>query len=152
MSDIGDLETDSAVSAAIQELMRRAEDAPTYEDALPLVAEALTHQLRGALHAGHHRNADRDIDALICAGLDHLLVEAVLAGHLSDLLVERYVEQMRAMMQSGAVTAEDLKRGVLVFDITARKLAEVARAQKQFEYPLSANRARELLFAFARDL
>jgi hypothetical protein len=145
-------ENPTATNETVKGLMRRAEDAQSYEDALPFVAEAITAQLLEAMKTSKMPKADQQIDALKKSGLDQLLVEALLRGRLTYQAADRHLNRMRDSIRSRVVPVQDMKNGILAFDGAAQRLALVSGKGGPFQYPLHGNHARDSLITFASSL
>ena len=64
-------------------------------------------------------------------------------------LAQKELDRLRDAMVSGAVSAESIKNGIVVFDGLAQRLAMTS---ENLEYPTDRNRARDLLVTYARAL
>jgi hypothetical protein len=137
---------------AVKLLMRQAEAAPTYEDALPFVAEAVTAQLLEAMKLSKMSKADQSVDALRRSGLDQLLVEALVRGRLTFQAADRHLNRMRDAIRTRRIPPQDIKNGILAFDGAAQRLALVSGKGGPFQYPLHGNHARDSLITFASSL
>ena len=142
----------SPAMEAVKELMKKAEVAPTYEEALPFVSEAILTQLLDAMKMSKIPKADQEVDSLRRSGLDQLLVESLLRGRLSHQSTDRHLNRMRDAIRSRGIGVADLKNGILAFDGAAQRLALVAGKGGPFQYPLQGNHARDSLITFARSL
>src|SRR5437016_5105416 len=106
----GQVMTDNAAheSEAVRGLMKQAEAAPTYEEALPFVAEAITAQLLEAMKASKIPKAENAVEALKKSGLDKLLVEALLRGRLTFQAADRHLNRMREAIKARHTPIVDL--------------------------------------------
>lgn len=146
------IESVPPINDAVRALIRQAESEPTYEDAMPLVAEAVAAQLLEAMRVSKMTKPDQGIEALRRAGLDHLLVEAMLRGRLTFQAADRHLNRMRDAIRSRQIPAQDVKNGILAFDGAAQRLALVSGKGGPFQYPLHGNHARDSLITFASSL
>ena len=144
---------------AIQDLMRRATEAPTYDEAMPLVTEALTAKLllvlkegRITLKAKKVSKPEQCVSALKRSGLDTLLVEGFMSGRITYKLVDAHLTRMRDEIRARTRSADDIKFGILAFDGIAQRLSLVSGKKGAFKYPLRGNHARDSLITFARCL
>jgi hypothetical protein len=137
---------------AVKSLMKQAEDAPYYEDAVPFVAEAVTLQLLDAMKSSRVPKSDQQIEALKKSGLHELLVDTLMKGKLTYQAADRHLERMRAAIRGRTISVQDLKNGILAFDDAAQRLALVSGKGGPFQYPLAGNHARDSLITFARSL
>lgn len=136
----------------VRGLLREAEAQATYEAALPLVGEALIAQLVDAMKASKMPKADQAIESLKRAGLDQLLVEAMLRGKLTLHAADRHLNRMRDGIKNRTIPVQDVKNGILAFDGAAQRLALVAGKGGTFQYPLLGNHPRDSLITFASSL
>lgn len=143
---------DRGGAGVVQGLMREAEAAPTYEKALPFVAEAITAQLLDAMRGAKVPKADQQVEALRRSGLDRLLVEALLRGKLTYQAADRHLNRMRDAIRARGVPVQDVKNGILAFDGAAQRLALVSGKGGPFQYPLHGNHARDSMITFASSL
>ena len=137
---------------AVRGLMAKAETAPTYDEALPFVAEAITAQLLHAMKSSKVPKADQEIEALRRSGLDRLLVESLVRGKLSYQSVDRHLNRFRQAIKTRDISVNDMKSGILAFDGAAQRLALVSGKGGPFQYPIAGNHARDSLITFARSL
>jgi hypothetical protein len=135
----------------IVSLIESAEEADSFDEALALVAKAVTMQLLEAMKAARVPKAEKAVEALQAAGLDRLLVEAWARGKITYKMVDAHLNRLRREITTRE-KAETVKQGILAFDGAAQRLALVSGRNGPFSYPLRNNHARDSLITFARAL
>lgn len=135
----------------IMTLMGSAEAADSFDEAMTLVAEAVTAQLIEAMKAAKVPKAEKAVEALKASGLDRLLVEAWIRGKITYRMVDAHLNRLRHEINTRE-RAELVKQGILAFDGAAQRLAMVSGRNGPFSYPLRNNHARDSLITFARAL
>jgi hypothetical protein len=138
-------------SQEIMALFQSAEEAATFDEALSLVAKAVTMQLLEAMKAARVPKAEKAVEALTASGLDRLLVEAWARGKITYKMVDAHLNRLRKWITTRD-RAETVKQGILAFDGAAQRLALVAGRNGPFSYPTRNNHARDSLITFARAL
>jgi hypothetical protein len=137
---------------AVKGLMQQAEAAPTWNEAQPLVSEAIVAQLLEAMKAWKVPKAEQAHESLRRSGLDQLLVEALLRGKLTYQASDRHLNRLRDAIRSRVISVNDIKNGILAFDGAAQRLAIVSGKNGPFSYITRGNHARDSLITFARSL
>jgi hypothetical protein len=146
----------------IRELIRMGRNASTPEAARKLFAEALDAMLLEPLKLSKVNKAEQRLSAMKKAGLDALLVEALLQGSLTPKMANRYIDQMRDGLTRHLATLPtkeerlaaqyELLLGIDAFDQIAQRIAFVTPKGGAFSYPVHDSHAIDSLRAFGNSL
>jgi hypothetical protein len=134
------------------DLFRRAQEAPTLIEAEKLGGEAIALELLGAMKAAGIPKADAAINALRKSGLHRLLAKSLAAGRVGHVAVRLELDRLMKELATRAITAQELKLGILAFDEACQRLAIAAGKGGPFRYSTTENRARDSMITFARSL
>jgi hypothetical protein len=108
-------------------------------------------QLHHSMTACGLPDPDGQIALLKRTGLDRLLVETYNEKRLTTAATGRYLGNAKAALRAGKFDSDTLKMGIVAFDATMQRLAQVTEPS-ELSYALRANPARDMLIGFSQSL
>lgn len=113
------------------------------------LSERISERMHRAMKESRMSKADKKHADLVATNLHRTLTQIILDGKFTVDLAQKELDRLRDAMVSGAVSAESIKNGIVVFDGLAQRLAMTS---DNLDYPTDRNRARDLLVTYARAL
>lgn len=110
----------------IERLRPRVRGAKTIET-LPESAEALTAALQSALQGARLNRLSVMVEDFRQSGFHHLLTEMLVRGSLTSAMAKTQRDRLKAEIDARTLSGEAVKRGFLVFDGLAQRLALLTR-------------------------
>jgi len=133
-------------------LLAEAERAATRAEAARLAGDAVLMELADVLEKSGLSKAEETVGAIAKVGLGALLAESLAEGRMRYAKVGAEIERLRRALIDRALSANEIKLGILALDDVAQRLSLVGGKGGGFDYPATQNRARDSLITFARSL
>ena len=111
------------VNHHVERLRPRAAADVARVDVLPESAEALTAALQSALQSARLNRLSVMVEDFRSSGFHHLLAEMLVRGTLTSSMAKGHRDRLKAAIDGRTLSGEAIKRGFLVFDGLAQRLA-----------------------------